>query len=378
MVKKITLFLCYCALFTAQSSAAFISNGGFEDGSLSGWTSFTSGTGSVSIVAPGAAAESNNSLNRGHFGNYAAMLYSSYGSGNHNTWASIERTETVPPGFTDLEMWFAAVLSGYHYVQGATYNSDSYVLLQIFDGADIVYSRRFSFYDNFDALLPGNTMHSAGPFKYLPWTKITVPLAPYTGKSLRIKYTAYNCEPSAHYCWGYIDDFDFVQPPTPTPTFTPTFTITETPSITDTPTITETHSPTHTYTDTPTLTVTPSVTPTLTVTPTITATPTATPTIWPAALTLEGPYPNPGVSHSRIVYHLTRFADVTIKIFTVSGEPVREEMMEGLQGYNSWHWDLKNKHGNDVASGTYIVMVAMEDRIYRKKEVLYCKASVAK
>ena len=197
MVKKLALFFVFCTLLFSNAAAVFITNGGFEDGSTAGWTVITSGTGSVSIVAPGPALQSNNALNMVHFGNYAAMIYSSYGSTGHNTNASIQRDEVVPPGFTDLEMWFAAVLSGYHYVQGATYNSDSYVLLQIFDGLDVVYSRRFSFYDNFDALLPGNTMHSSGPFKYLPWTKITVPLAPYTGQTLRIKYTAYNCDPSA-------------------------------------------------------------------------------------------------------------------------------------------------------------------------------------
>jgi hypothetical protein len=359
--------------------AAFITNGDFEDGTLSGWTVTLGGYGSTALAkVPGPAPSSNNALNMVHYGNYAAQLYSSSGSSNHTNLARIERNELVPAGFTNLVMWFAAVLSGVHYIGGEAYNTDTNVMLEILNGATVIYNQRFSFYDNFDALLPGDMIDTNGPFKYLPWTKITVPLAAYVGSTLTIRYTAVNCGYTAHYCWGYIDDFDFEQPPTATPTRTATPTESETPTVTDTATITPTVSVTDTHTNTCTYTPTFTHTPTASSTVTNTHTPTVTPTIRAANLTLTGPFPNPGTSYSRIVYHLTRYADVHIKIFTVSGEIVKEDDILADTGYNAWFWDLRNKSGKNVASGTYLVELIMNDKIYNRKETAWCKASVTK
>jgi hypothetical protein len=79
--------------------------------------------------------------------------------------------------------------------------------------------------------------------------------------------------------------------PTETPTDTPTTTPTETP--TDTPTATTTETPTETPTDTPTATPTetPTATPTATTTETPTETPTDTPTVTPTTTITATPTP---------------------------------------------------------------------------------------
>jgi len=367
-------FIFFIVIFPpAVIFAGYISNGDFEMGDLTDWTvTVSTSSAFVQAVPPGPALYSNNGLNRVHSGNYSAMLYSSNGIMNHGAWARISRDIVVPPGFTDLQMWFAAVLWGYHYYVNEGYNSDAYVMLEIMQGATIIYNERFSFYDNFDALLPGDMSNPTSPWKYLPWTRIVIPLAPYVGQTLTLRYTAYNCYYSAHQCYGYIDDFDFVLPPSPTPTITETITETVTATITPSHTV----SPTNTTTATITETVTPSCTGTIT--PTFTITPTITPTIIPADLTLYGVFPNPGKSFTNVIYYLTRFADVYFTVYTVSGEEVRKHKMEGLTGYNAWHWDLKNNFGMEVASGVFIIRLEMYDAIYKRKEFAWCKVAIVK
>jgi flagellar hook assembly protein FlgD len=67
-------------------------------------------------------------------------------------------------------------------------------------------------------------------------------------------------------------------------------------------------------------------------------------------------YPNPyrGDNHSQITFdNLT--ANVQIKIYTLTGELVREV---GEQEGDRAYWDPKNQNGERVSSGTYIYYIA--------------------
>ena len=109
-----------------------------------------------------------------------------------------------------------------------------------------------------------------------------------------------------------------------------------TPSASPTISATHTISPTH------------SITPTWTITPTHTATPPA------LMISIVGPYPNPAKVNANIVFNLTSEAEVKIRIYTLSGEFVVQLEAGCIKGNNSIKWNLKNRQGNKVSSGTYL------------------------
>lgn len=159
---------------------------------------------------------------------------------------------------------------------------------------------------------------------------------------------------------------------TPTNTCTPTITLTRTSTFTATPTVTATptdtppytHTITRTHTATPTNSMTYTVTPTQTITnthtntATKTMTPTPTATLIPFIMAHEGPFPNPFQNDTDVVFWLSRDANIRVKIFTVSGEVVREVTdIQGEKGYNRFYWDSLNRTGKRVASGVYIYII---------------------
>ncbi len=69
-------------------------------------------------------------------------------------------------------------------------------------------------------------------------------------------------------------------------------------------------------------------------------------------------YPNPTDGEAIIVYHLSVRADVTIKVFTISGETVRViDGVKGVKGENRTLWDGLNTAGERVSSGVYIYKI---------------------
>jgi hypothetical protein len=79
-------------------------------------------------------------------------------------------------------------------------------------------------------------------------------------------------------------------------------------------------------------------------------------------------YPNPfhpGETSTTIAYKLSDDANVTLRIYTISGSLVlREDFTRGDQGgtvgLNEYQWDGRNGKGDYVASGGYIVVVEAE------------------
>jgi len=76
-------------------------------------------------------------------------------------------------------------------------------------------------------------------------------------------------------------------------------------------------------------------------------------------------YPNPfhpPAEGTTLAWVLADEARVTLRIFTLSGEPVRRETFErgatgGQGGMNEWIWDGRNGNGTVVASGGYIALI---------------------
>ncbi len=97
--------------------------------------------------------------------------------------------------------------------------------------------------------------------------------------------------------------------------------------------------------------------------------PTATVTPVPPALAesyFVFPNPvNPKDSEARFKYHLKNDSEVTIKIFTVTGKPVKTLAEKAFKsaGYHSGDaWDAKNESGREVVSGIYLCVMEVTDK----------------
>ncbi len=140
------------------------------------------------------------------------------------------------------------------------------------------------------------------------------------------------------------------------------------PTLTNTETTTPTILPTFTNTET----MTPSAIITLTVTPTPTASITCSVTIIPTpqvplCLKLYKNSPNPCSNGTNIIYQLCDEAQVNVKIYTISGEVVREFTQQGQPDMNSIYWDTNNKTGKGVASGIFIYSIeAIDSKEHQK------------
>jgi hypothetical protein len=154
--------------------------------------------------------------------------------------------------------------------------------------------------------------------------------------------------------------------PSDSPTDTSTVTPTDTPSATPTVTSTFTDSPTATptSTDSPTPTDSPTFTDSPTITQTFTNSPTSTVTPVPLCLQSLANAPNPaalsnGVLGTNINYWLCTDATVAIRVYTVSGELVKdlEPFYSPSAGTYQQYWDLRNTGGNLVASGVFIYRI---------------------
>jgi hypothetical protein len=107
-----------------------------------------------------------------------------------------------------------------------------------------------------------------------------------------------------------------------------------------------------------TVTVTPTLTPTTTITPTVTATITSTPT--PSSL-LQLAVAAPNVSKNgepiNFMINLGSNASVQLNLYSLMGEEVYSDTIEGNAGSNTITWQLKNKTQSAVASGIYIFTI---------------------
>ena len=71
--------------------------------------------------------------------------------------------------------------------------------------------------------------------------------------------------------------------------------------------------------------------------------------------------PNPFRRETDIVFNVTVPAEATAKIFTLSGRLVRELSASVSPALGVIHWDGRDKHGEPVANGAYIVKVEIRD-----------------
>ncbi len=69
-------------------------------------------------------------------------------------------------------------------------------------------------------------------------------------------------------------------------------------------------------------------------------------------------FPNPFVTRTKIRYTLPKKAEVSVRIYNIKGELVREFSGEGNIGDNELEWDGHDSEGNEAAAGVYLVQIS--------------------
>ena len=91
----------------------------------------------------------------------------------------------------------------------------------------------------------------------------------------------------------------------------------------------------------------------------------------PKNYSLEQNYPNPFNPQTRIRYSLPEAGNVTLKIFKVDGEMIKElENTNKRAGSYEIVWDGTNNNGMKVSSGVYFYQLVTDKFIQTKKLVL--------
>ena len=231
-------------LATAPNAALdFSTNGGFESGDLTGWTTVgAAGTGSPSVcgtVLPATAAVlpigiapySNGDplMNQVFSGQYACRL------GNDIAWGQSPSTEpqcssiyqdvVLPSGKVNLAFAYAVLASN----PGHGWGDDPYFNVRVEDmTVPAVLYDTTDYTTSYNAAQPcnpwclgGYDSYGGAYVVYRRWEKVVLDLSPIAGHTVRISVKASDCSPSAHFCEVFVDNFgtpcDDTLPPDPSP-----------------------------------------------------------------------------------------------------------------------------------------------------------------
>jgi len=109
-------------------------------------------------------------------------------------------------------------------------------------------------------------------------------------------------------------------------------------------------------------TITPTMTPTATITPIETATVTSTPT---SSIMLQSAVAAPNISRNGqpidFMVNLGYSASIQLNLYTILGEKVYSETIQGNAGINNINWFVKNNAQSSVASGVYIYIIQVNN-----------------
>lgn len=223
-MKKIILVAAMLA-FAATASAASFTNGGFEDGTTSGWTggggywgggwplnpaNYAGGTPTNTVVTPGADPVVGNALNRVYNGNYSLRV---------NDWNNNNSVSTITQSvqnYTDSMIYFewAAVLQASH---GST-DSDNFTLtLRDDTTGTTLLTRSYNSYNNGSIFAPVNGPTPWGyndTWYYTNWQVESLDVSQYQGHNFTLSLLASDCPYGGHAGYVYLDGFsNIIIPP---------------------------------------------------------------------------------------------------------------------------------------------------------------------
>jgi hypothetical protein len=217
------ILLVSCGIAVPAFAGGFV-NGGFEDGTLNGWTQgggYWSGEWPINpdnylpggskydpgymvnaTVTPGPDGIVGNLLNRVYSGNYSAMVNNSY---NNNSISVLSQTVQ---NYTDPYIYFAwaAVLESSHdltdsdnFILKLTDDTLGKVLYQVaFNSADAEYSDLFKQY---------------GSWFYTTWQVQQLDVSKNGGDTFTLTLLASDCPYGGHAGYVYLDGFGSAPPP---------------------------------------------------------------------------------------------------------------------------------------------------------------------
>ncbi|MBM4403272.1 MAG: T9SS type A sorting domain-containing protein [Candidatus Cloacimonetes bacterium] len=79
-------------------------------------------------------------------------------------------------------------------------------------------------------------------------------------------------------------------------------------------------------------------------------------------------YPNPFKNDANVTFILSKDAEITINVFTITGKRIRSIRAFGRQGFNQIPWDGRDAEGNRLANNTYFLKVKAIDNTNRSVE----------
>jgi hypothetical protein len=87
--------------------------------------------------------------------------------------------------------------------------------------------------------------------------------------------------------------------------------------------------------------------------------------------------PNPFSESTNFIFQLSGRADVTLRIFNVSGVEIWDREVSGQEGFNSIYWDGRDYTGDRLANGTYLYILDVEFRdSYHRSEMVKGKVVI--
>jgi flagellar hook assembly protein FlgD len=89
-----------------------------------------------------------------------------------------------------------------------------------------------------------------------------------------------------------------------------------------------------------------------------------------AALTEVYAFPNPFPETTRVVFTLDRSVAVKARIYSVSGRLVQEYEVAGSSGRNGFTWDGRDRAGDAIANGVYLLRLSTGNDDHLERLVL--------
>lgn len=207
------------SLLAVNANATDIQNGGFETGTLAGWTS----TGQTSITNAGFDFRTNNALSTVGVGTHSAMVGDAKAFGySGDEYSSISQNWTKTSSFDHLYFDWATVALVPTDGPPHTKLDTAWFQINVKNGGTTLFNQEY-YTGNVGSIVDGwiegavSTSSNNGPgiWYYRPWEQFDLSLSGIAdGANLSITLTTRDCDLSGHSSYAYLDGFGSVPQPT--------------------------------------------------------------------------------------------------------------------------------------------------------------------